>query len=99
LYTGEKKKQVDDFYILISNAAHPGIKRAMGDFDYREEVTVDVLSISLALSAASLMSIKNIYSSMIGEEEVEEIDSILDRVVRELEGQVLDISPNHVGLI
>ena len=98
LYTGEKKKQVDDFYILISNAAHPGIKRSIGDFDYREEVTVDVLSILLALSAASLMSIKNIYSSMIGEEEVEEIDDLLDRVTQELKGQVMDISPNHPSL-
>jgi hypothetical protein len=98
LYAGEKKKQVDDFYILISNAAHPGIKRAMGDFDYREEVTVDVLSISLALSAASLMSIKNIYSDILNEEEAEEIDNILDRVTRELDGQVMDISPNHPGL-
>jgi hypothetical protein len=71
----------------------------MGDFDYREEVTLDVLSISLALSAASLMSIKNIYSSMIGEEEVAEIDDLLDRVVQELDGEVLDISPNHAGLI
>jgi hypothetical protein len=69
----------------------------MGDFDYREEVTLDVLSISLALSAASLMSIKNIYSSMIGEEEVAEIDDLLDRVVQELDGEVLDISPNHAG--
>jgi hypothetical protein len=99
LYSGEKKKQVDDFYILISNAAHPGIKRAMGDFDYREEVTVDVLSILLALSAASLASIKNICSSMIGEKDVEEIDNMLDRVMQELDGEVLDISPNRVGLI
>ncbi|MBP1909082.1 hypothetical protein [Methanolobus bombayensis] len=98
LYAGEKKKHVDDFYILISNAAHPGIKRAMGDFDYREEVTVDVLSISLALSAASLMSIKNIYSAIIGAEEAEEIDDLLNRVAQELDGQVLDISPNHPGL-
>ncbi|TQD23511.1 hypothetical protein [Methanolobus vulcani] len=98
LYTGEKKKQVDGFYILISNAAHPGIKRAIGDFDYREEVTVDVLSILLALSAASLVSIKNIYSSMINEEETEEIDNMLDRVTQELNGQVMDISPNHPGL-
>ncbi|SFM24085.1 hypothetical protein [Methanolobus profundi] len=98
LYTGDKKEQVDDFYILISNAAHPGIKRAIGDFDYREEVTVDVLSISLALAVASLMAIRDIYSSMINEEEVEEIDDLLDRVMQELSGQVMDISPNHPGL-
>ncbi|ETA69194.1 hypothetical protein MettiDRAFT_2688 [Methanolobus tindarius DSM 2278] len=98
LYTGEKKEQVDDFYILISNAAHPGIKRAMGDFDYRKEVTVDVLSISLALAAASLITVRDIYSSMISEEEAEEIDDLLDRVMQELEGEVLDISPNRVGL-
>lgn len=98
LYTGEKKEQLDDFYILISNSAHPGIKRAIGDFDYREEVTVDVLSISLALVAASLMTVKNIYPDKIGEKEVEEIDNILTRVTRELNGQVIDITPNHPGL-
>ena len=98
LYTGDRKEQVDDFYILISNAAHPGIKRAMGDFDYREDVTVDVLSISLALAAASLVTVRDIYSAMIGEEEAEEIDDILERVARELDGPVMDISPNHPGL-
>jgi hypothetical protein len=98
LYTGEKKKQVDDFYILISNAAHPGIKRAMGDFDYRKEVTVDVLSILLALSAASFMIVKDIYPAMVGEEEAEEIDNLLNRITQELNGQVMDISPNHPGL-
>ncbi|WMW24847.1 hypothetical protein RE474_12300 [Methanolobus sediminis] len=98
LYTGEKKKLVDDFYILISNAAHPGIKRAMGDFEYREEVTFDVLSILLALASASLASIKDIYSSMIDEEESKDIDNILNRVTQELNGQVMDISPNHPGL-
>jgi hypothetical protein len=36
---------------------------------------------------------------MIGEEEVAEIDDLLDRVVQELDGEVLDISPNHAGLI
>ncbi len=98
LYSGGKKEQLDDFYILISNAAHPGIKRAMGDFDYREEVTIDVLSISLALAAASLMTVRDIYPAMIGEEEAEEIDDILERVARELNGPVMDISPNHPGL-
>ncbi|MDW7732691.1 MAG: hypothetical protein SCH66_09730 [Methanolobus sp.] len=98
LYTGEKKKQVDEFYILISNSAHPGIKSAMGDFDYREEVTVDVLSISLALAAASLMTISDIYSDRINKEETEEIDSIISRVTRELNGYVIDIVPNHSGL-
>ncbi|WP_340818503.1 hypothetical protein [Methanolobus sp. WCC4] len=98
LYTGEKKKQLDDFYILISNAAHPGVKRAIGDFDYREEVTVDVLSITLALTAASLMTVRDIYSDRIGVEEAEEIDDIVERVVQELKGPVMDISPNHPGL-
>jgi hypothetical protein len=98
LYTGEKKKLVDDFYMLISNAAHPGIKRAIGDFDYREEVTDDVLSILLALSAASFIIVKDIYPDMVGEEEAEEIDDLLNRITQKLNGQVMDISPNHPGL-
>jgi hypothetical protein len=35
---------------------------------------------------------------MTGEEEVEEIDNMLDRVTQELSEQVMDISPNHPGL-
>lgn len=71
----------------------------MGDFDYREEVTLDVLSISLALAAASLMTIEEIYSDRINMEMKEEIDSLIERVTRELNEQVVDISPNHAGLI
>jgi hypothetical protein len=36
---------------------------------------------------------------MIGEEDGREIDGLLDRVMQELDGEVLDISPNRVGLI
>lgn len=98
LYTGEKKKQIDEFYILISNSAHPGVKNAMGDFDYREEITVDVLSVALALSAVSLITINDIYFDRFSKEEIEEIENTINRVTQELDAQVVDIVPNHPDL-
>jgi hypothetical protein len=98
LYFGAKKKQIDEFYILISNSAHPSVKSAMGDFDYREEITVDVLSIALASSAASLITINDIYFDNFRKEEIEEIENMINRVTQELDGHVVDIIPNHPSL-
>jgi hypothetical protein len=44
------------------------------------------------------MIVKDIYPAMVGEEEAEEIDNLLNRITQELNGQVMDISPNHPGL-
>ncbi|TGC10636.1 hypothetical protein [Methanolobus halotolerans] len=98
LYIGEKKKQIDDFYILISNSAHPGIKSAMGDFDYRKEVTFDVLTVSLALTAANLQTITETHFDKIYAEEMEEIKITMKKVAQELDGFIVNIIPNHPGL-
>ncbi len=95
LYSDKKKSQIDDFYILISNSAHPGIKNAIGDFDYNKELSSDVLSISMALAAANLLAVNETHFDRIYEEESEEIDRIISRVTEELDGFMVDIIPNH----
>ena len=98
LYSGEKKLQINEFYKQISNSAHPSIKSAMNDFDYRDETVTDALHLTLALSSANMIVIHETYFDKFNEEEETEIINTLDKIAKELGGFMIDMIPNNPDL-
>jgi hypothetical protein len=98
LYSGRKKDQINDFYEQISNSAHPSIKSAMIDFDYRDETVTDALHLTLALSCANMIAIHETYFDKFNGEEVTEIINTLDKIAEELGGFMIDMIPNNPNL-
>ena len=98
LYSDEKKRLIDEFYGLISNSAHPSIKCAMIDFDYRDETVTDALHLTLALSCANIIAIHETYFDKFNEEDVTEIINTLDKIAIELGGFMIDMIPNNPNL-
>lgn len=95
LYSDEKKLQINEFYKQISNSAHPSIKSAMIDFDYRDETVTDALHLTLALSCANMIAIHETYFDKFNREEVTEIINTLDKIAEELGGFMIDMIPNN----
>ncbi len=98
LYSDEKKLQINEFYKQISNSAHPSIKSAMNDFDYRDETVTDALHLTLALSCANIIAIHETFLDKFNEEEVTEIINTLDEIAEELGGVMIDMIPNNPNL-
>jgi hypothetical protein len=98
LYSDEKKLQINDFYKQISNSAHPSIKSAMSDFEYRDETVTDALHLTLALSSANMIVIHETYFDKFNEEEETEITNTLVKIAKELGGFMIDMIPNNPNL-
>ena len=98
LYSDEKKRLIDEFYEQISNSAHPSIKSAMIDFEYRDETVTDALDLTLALSCANMIAIHETYFNKFNDDEVTEIINTLDKIAKELGGVMIDIIPNNPNL-
>ena len=98
LYSGEKKRQINEFYRQISNSAHPIIESAMIDFYYRDETVTDALHLTLALSCANMIAIHETYVDKFNGEAVTEIRNTLDKITKELGGFMIDMIPNNPNL-
>ena len=98
LYSDEKKRRINESYTQLSNSAHPSIKSAMNDFDYRDETVTDALHLTLALSCANIIAIHETFLDKFNEEEVTEIINTLDEIAEELGGVMIDMIPNNPNL-
>ncbi len=95
LFINTKKDKIVEFYNQISNSTHPSIISAISDFILREETSTDVLNLTLGLSAANLIVIKETYFEKFDKEEVDEITNIKDKIAIELGGFMVDMIPNN----
>lgn len=95
LYTGTMNQQMNDFYKQISNSTHPSIKNTMSDFILRDETIEDALNLTLGLSAANIIAIRETYFEKFEEEEVDEISVVMDKIAKELGGFMINMIPNN----
>ncbi|MCZ7383287.1 MAG: hypothetical protein O8C63_00880 [Candidatus Methanoperedens sp.] len=93
LYCESKKKQIEDFYSVISNTTHPSIIGAMGDIGLEDEIMKDTLGGILALGSANIIAYYEIYSDDL-DNNCEIPNDLLYKVSKELDGFMIDIIPN-----
>ena len=97
LYSDEKKRRINESYTQLSNSAHPSIKSAMNDFDYRDETVTDALHLTLALSCANIIAIHETFFDKFIDKEITEISNTFDKIEKEL-GFRIDMVPNNPNL-
>jgi hypothetical protein len=94
LYTGTKKEQNEAFYNGISNSAHPSVRGVTMNFELKEDVVVDVLSLTLMLAVSNLIAINESCFEIITKKERGEVLEAIEEVVAEL-GYISDLIPNN----
>lgn len=98
LYSNDKKYQMNRLYEIISNSAHPSIRSAMSDFDYRDDTVTDVLNMILAFSSANIIAIHETFFDKFNKEVTTEIHNTIDKIAIELDDFMFDMIPNNPNL-
>ena len=98
LYTGEKKRMMDDLYNGMSNVSHPSIKGLITDMELTDDFTNDAIYVILAFGTANIIAFLEVYSDRIDENIIENSKKLLDKCAK-AHGGVVDIVPNQPSIL
>lgn len=98
LYTGEKKRMMDNLYSGMSNVSHTSIKGLITDMELTDDFTNDTIYVILAFGTANIIAFLEVYSDRIDENIIENSKKLLDKCAK-AHGSVVDFVPNQPSIL